>query len=47
MKEKKPFGRPTRRWKIILNYALEKEGVGIWTVFIWFKVRSSEQGNDL
>jgi hypothetical protein len=35
---KKPFGRSRRRWKVILDWILEKYGGRVWTEYIWFRI---------
>jgi len=38
--ETRPFGRPSRRCRIILNCILKEQGVRKWTEFIWRRTGS-------
>jgi hypothetical protein len=35
---KRPLGRPRRRWGIILERILGKQGAKLWTGFIWLRI---------
>jgi hypothetical protein len=35
--EKRPLGRPRRRWKYSIGMDLEEIGWGVWTGFIWLR----------
>jgi len=40
--EKRPLGRPRRRWDIILVWTFGKQGGNVWTGCIWLKIGTSE-----
>jgi len=35
---KRPFGRPTHRWEVILRWIFRKWDVGVWTGLSWLRV---------
>jgi len=35
---KRPFGRPRRRWGIILRWIFGKWDVGVWTGWSWLRI---------
>jgi hypothetical protein len=37
---KRPFGRPTRRWEIIVKWVLRKHEM-VRAIFIWIKIGTS------
>jgi hypothetical protein len=37
-KEKRPLGRPTRRWEENIKIDLRKMGCCMWAGFIWFTI---------
>jgi hypothetical protein len=39
--EKRPLGRPRRRWWTILKWILEKQVGVVWTGSIWLKIGTS------
>jgi hypothetical protein len=36
------LGRPRRRWRIILEWMLRKQGGKVWTGCIWLRTGTSE-----
>jgi hypothetical protein len=39
--EKRPFGRPSRRWKIILELILGKQSGKLWTEVIRVRIETN------
>jgi len=38
---KRPFGRPRRRWGIILRWLFRKWVVGVWTRSSWLRIETN------
>jgi hypothetical protein len=44
--EKRPLGRPRRRWWTILKWILERWDGAVWTRLIWHRIGASEGSFD-
>jgi hypothetical protein len=40
--EKRPLGRPRRRWGIILRWIFKKKDVGVWNGLGWLRIERGE-----
>ena len=39
-KNKRPLGRPRRRWEDNIKMALQEVGLGVWTGSIWIRIET-------
>jgi hypothetical protein len=45
--EKRPLGKPRRRWEGNIKADLQEVMCGVWTGLSWFRVENWEHGNEL